>query len=182
MSEIVRTAVMSPCEAYRFRLSRVWSDFWPRCAWLMLNPSTADAEKDDPTIRRLIAWAEAWGYGGIDVVNVYPFRTSKPAELWRWLALTNRDASAAQAMVDNLEHVRVVAADCALRLVGFGSEAGERQPHATRTALDVFRDGAFCLGSNSKGWPLHPMARGKMRIPNRARPMGWQWPGQGATP
>lgn len=50
--------------------------------FVMLNPSTADADQDDPTIRRCIAFARAWGCGSLRVVNLYAWRATKPAELW----------------------------------------------------------------------------------------------------
>lgn len=178
---VTRTAELSPCGRFRFRLSRTWSEHWPVCAWLMLNPSTADAERDDPTMLRLMAWARAWNYGGVEVVNVFPYRASKPSALWGWLRgargfdTEGRD----EAIEANLWHIADISKNAALRLVGFGAEAAKRHPDHVRAALAAFREGTFCLGNNSLGWPLHPMARGKMRIPDRARPVFWTWPGAG---
>lgn len=47
----------------------------------MLNPSTADENVDDPTIRRCINFAKDWGYGGMYVGNLFAFRTAYPKEL-----------------------------------------------------------------------------------------------------
>ena len=49
--------------------------------FIMLNPSTADALVDDPTIRRCIGFAKAWGHGGLVVVNLYAFRATNPLDL-----------------------------------------------------------------------------------------------------
>ena len=72
------TAVISPDGIYRYHLRRVWDATLKRVAWIMLNPSTADANEDDPTIRRCIDFTKAWGYGGIDVVNLFALRATKP--------------------------------------------------------------------------------------------------------
>ena len=53
-----------------------------RVVFIMLNPSTADASKNDPTITRCMKFAAAWGMTGMIVVNLYSFRTPHPAELW----------------------------------------------------------------------------------------------------
>jgi hypothetical protein len=77
-----RCAELSPCGRYRYRLSRTWSDR-PPVTFVMLNPSTADATSDDPTIRRCTGYAQNWGYGGLIVVNLYALRATDPDELWR---------------------------------------------------------------------------------------------------
>lgn len=78
-----RSAVLSDCGQYRYLLSREWGDPGWRLTFVMLNPSTADAEVDDPTIRRCIRFAQRGGYGAIDVVNLFAYRATKPTELAR---------------------------------------------------------------------------------------------------
>lgn len=80
--KMFRSAVISDCGTYRYELHRQWSTL-PRVGWIMCNPSTADAEIDDPTIRRCIGFAKAWGYGGIVVRNLYALRAADPKELWK---------------------------------------------------------------------------------------------------
>lgn len=83
MTETRKTAVVSPCGLYRYYLTRRWGlDTDPTLLFVMLNPSTADAEKDDPTIRKCIGFAERLGMTAIAVVNCYAYRTPKPAELY----------------------------------------------------------------------------------------------------
>lgn len=74
-------ATLSPCEKYRYALSRTWDQEKGYAMFIMLNPSTADAYKDDPTIRRCIGYARSWGYGGIKVGNLFPYRATDPREL-----------------------------------------------------------------------------------------------------
>jgi hypothetical protein len=77
---MIREAIISECGAYRYRLDRKWSGDPPMLV-CMLNPSTADAERDDPTITKLIGFANRFGFGHLIVVNLYPFRATKPADL-----------------------------------------------------------------------------------------------------
>ncbi len=73
-------AQFSACRRYRYVLGRRWSagELLP---WIMLNPSTADAEHDDPTIRKCCAFAERLGFSGILVGNLFAFRATDPEEL-----------------------------------------------------------------------------------------------------
>ncbi len=78
---IIREAMISKDGAYRYTLRRIWGDREKFVTWVMLNPSTADAEKDDPTIRRCIDYSKTWGYGALTVVNLFPLRTPEPKVL-----------------------------------------------------------------------------------------------------
>jgi hypothetical protein len=71
-------AVLSPCRRYRYRLWRSWGDLEKRVAFVMLNPSTADESKDDPTIRKCVGFAKRWGFGALDVVNLFAWRSTDP--------------------------------------------------------------------------------------------------------
>lgn len=73
-------AILSKCGLYRYNLSRRWSD-GKTCVFVMLNPSTADASSDDPTIRRCIGFARREGCGGLVVVNLFALRATQPLAL-----------------------------------------------------------------------------------------------------
>lgn len=73
-------ASISPCRRYRYTLERHWGDGATLC-WIMLNPSTANASDDDPTIRKCIGFAQRWGYDGISVVNLFAWRATEPHQL-----------------------------------------------------------------------------------------------------
>jgi hypothetical protein len=83
-------ADLSACGRYRYRLWRydlLPPDTWIpsndtlSCLFLMLNPSTADADKDDPTIRKCIGFCKRWGYGHLVVCNLFAYRSTSPAGL-----------------------------------------------------------------------------------------------------
>ncbi|MBS9476185.1 DUF1643 domain-containing protein [Ancylobacter radicis] len=112
---IAKGADISPCGRYRYRLWREWRlhplpaqwDMWAEddgtpvvdgagqqigepkaCIFIMLNPSTADGNDDDPTIRRCVGFARAWGYDRLEVINLFAHRATDPQAL---LALTHND-------------------------------------------------------------------------------------------
>jgi hypothetical protein len=66
---------------YRYRLSRVWDPSGGRLLFVMLNPSTATAGALDPTVARTVQWAKAWGFGSLEVVNIFALRSTDPRVL-----------------------------------------------------------------------------------------------------
>lgn len=76
-----RGAIISNCGTYRYALWRYWDRSLPKALFLMLNPSIADAELDDPTLRRCMGFARTWGYGGLFIGNRFAFRCTQPGLL-----------------------------------------------------------------------------------------------------
>lgn len=70
-------AHFSPCRKWRYSLWRVW-DIGPMCAFIGLNPSTADETENDPTVTRCINFAKSWGYCGMYMLNAFAFRATDP--------------------------------------------------------------------------------------------------------
>lgn len=78
---IEKAATISPCTCYRYSLRRTWQPGGRVVCFIMLNPSTADAEEDDPTIRRCIGFGKSWNFDALEVVNVFAYRTTNPSVL-----------------------------------------------------------------------------------------------------
>ncbi|MGF6870951.1 DUF1643 domain-containing protein [Paraburkholderia sp. MM5477-R1] len=79
------SAIISECGGYRYILTRAADSMCPMktaAVFVMLNPSTADEEQDDPTIRRCRGFARLWDCNGISVANLYALRSTDPAGLW----------------------------------------------------------------------------------------------------
>jgi uncharacterized protein DUF1643 len=64
--------------AYRYSLTRVWDEALPTITFVLLNPSTADDQQLDPTLRRCVSFAKREGYGGMITLNLYAFRATDP--------------------------------------------------------------------------------------------------------
>ena len=77
-----KKAIFSKDQKYRYLLERTWNNSKKKLLFIMLNPSSADSKKDDPTIRRLISFSKKWGYGGFKVCNLYSYVTSYQSTLY----------------------------------------------------------------------------------------------------
>lgn len=74
-------ANISPDGNYRYSLFREWDKGKGSVGFIGLNPSTADADLDDPTIRRCVGFARAWGYGSLYMLNLFAFRATLPSTM-----------------------------------------------------------------------------------------------------
>lgn len=170
--EIIRDAVISPCGLFRYWLSRVWDLTLPRLIVCMLNPSTGDREKDDRTILNLTHFAKLWGYGGIVIINLRAYRSSKPAAMF---------ADEVRGMnvhgpANGDYMVRAIAAALAANqpiLIAWGNNApaGEADNFITACAASGVR--LICFGKTLQGQPIHPAARGQHAVPRDAQPVEW---------
>lgn len=140
-----RDAVISECGRYRYRLYREWeqTENLP-VMWLMLNPSTADASIDDPTIRRCIGFSKAWGYGAMWVGNLYAIRSTDPS------ILTEVSLEVARGP-ENDRHLFAMAAESAFIVCAWGTPGGTTRPEI------VAPGGLWCLGTTKHGAPRHPL-------------------------
>jgi len=82
-------AEISKCGDYRYRLERTWDEGKSKALFIMLNPSVANGDINDMTTIRCINFARSWGYGGIVIGNLFPYRAKRPRDLKRWLKDTS---------------------------------------------------------------------------------------------
>lgn len=137
-------AQISPCEKYRFSLWRVWDETLPQCVFVGLNPSTADATKDDPTIRRCCGFSMSHGYGGLTMLNLWAYRATDPDELSG--TVTNEEKINEDTIVRICGQVpRVVAA--------WGSHAMASRQEAIIPLVKEW----WCLHKTKGGFPGHPL-------------------------
>lgn len=110
----------------------------------MLNPSTADADQDDPTIRRCIRFAQAWGFHRLEVVNLYAFRATDPNQLWQVLDPVGPD---------NDRYIREASARASMTIVAWGTNA---KRHRQREVMKLLTE-PHALEMTKHRFPKHPL-------------------------
>ena len=140
--DTTRNAIISADGKYRYQLSRIWDEEKPNILFIMLNPSTADADVDDPTIRRVMNFSKSWGYGGVFVGNLYAFRSTDPK------ALRNTDDPVGE---DNIEHIKELIGVTERVVYAWGNN--QKEPEWLSSLVDT----PYCIDISKKGLPKHPL-------------------------
>ncbi len=140
-------AIFSPCRTWRYVLWRVWDDTLPKVAFIGLNPSTADETQDDPTIRRCIGYARAWGYGGIRMLNLFAFRATDP-----------KDLKAAPEPIGPENNWRLIlwCESAQLRVAAWGAHGAYKSRGAEVRSM-LWKLNLHHLGLTKDGNPKHPL-------------------------
>ncbi len=144
-------ADLSDDGVYRYTLRRRWaSPEEPSVCWIMLNPSTADAVVDDPTIRRCIGFSEGWGFGSLTVVNLFGLRATDPKAL-----LT----APHPVGPENDEAITTAVRGAWVTVAAWGVHGTLRERGYAVTNLVTERLGRdlMCLGTTKDGHPRHPL-------------------------
>jgi hypothetical protein len=148
-SQIERTAIFDQTGDYRYQLGRRWRSHGLEVAFIMLNPSRADAARDDPTLRACLQFAQRWGCASLSVVNLFGYRTPYP-----------QDLKVAQDPVgpENDDHV-LQAVDQAQQVVLAWGNWGQLwgRDRAILTLLAPYQHKLHCLQRNRSGQPRHPL-------------------------
>lgn len=148
MSDMRKHATISDCGKFRYRLWRKWGEGSP-LLFIMLNPSTADAEVDDATIRRCVKFAQAHDFGELEVVNLFAYRARDPKDLRR---------AGYPVGPGNDEHIMAAVQESAAVCLAWGSNvAGLERPQIVLPMLRCLGVKLQCLRITSSGYPQHPL-------------------------
>lgn len=142
-----RTTILSPCRTYRYAL---WRDFGDQLGegyamFIGLNPSTADEVADDPTIRRCMAFAKAWGYGALCMTNLFAFRATDPSDM---------KVVADPVGPHNDQHLLRLARDAGVIVAAWGTNGTHMGRDA---AVRAMVPNLHCLKKTREGHPGHPL-------------------------
>jgi hypothetical protein len=144
---------------YRYVLWRRWGDATKRCLFIMLNPSTVDEHVLDPTVRKCVKWARVWGFGALDVCNIFAWRSTDPKQLY-----TLNDPVGPE----NDHWIQQTAMMAAMVVVAWGKH-GALKSRGEAVARMLEKHKPYCLGVNADGSPEHPLY-----IAKATRPIKWQ--------
>jgi hypothetical protein len=161
--EFKGSAVFSPDGHYRYRLERDFERPGPVHVWGMLNPSTADADRNDPTVSRCTRYSYTWGASRLVVVNLYGYRATDPRALAR---------AADPIGPANDQHIAAAVAEAELVICAWGAH-GKRRGQVVGLSLVAagMRDKLHALALTKTGAPRHPLyLRADLR-PRLWRPM-----------
>lgn len=141
-------AVFDGTGKYRYSLSRSWDRKLEKAVFIMLNPSKADAEINDPTIRRCISFAHKMNCGSLEVVNLFAYRTAYPQEL-----------RACRRPVGKLndKYITEAAQNAAVIVVAWGNWGSLHRRNEEVLGLLQGSVPIMCFGMTLQGHPRHPL-------------------------
>lgn len=153
MTGIDKKAEISGCGLYRYSLSRRWDVGSHSLPIIMLNPSVADADIDDPTINRCMTFARRDGFGGITVMNLFAYRATKPEAML---------AASEPVGPENDWHIEAIldkASNLGLPVLTAWGTHGNHRGRSAEIVKKALSIGASltCLGTTKGGHPRHPL-------------------------
>ena len=152
-----KDAILSEDKKYRYVLSRIWDESKPKVMIIGLNPSTADAINDDPTITKCINFAKSWGYGGVYMLNLFAFRTSKPKVMF----------SADEPIgVENDKYLIDYSLKCDKVVCTWGNDGSYKNRNSE---IKSILSNLHYLALNKSGEPAHPLYLKSELIPIKFR-------------
>lgn len=148
-----KSAIISECGNYRYELTRKWSDTGT-CVFVGLNPSTADADLDDPTIRRCIGFAKNWGYGKLVMLNAYAYRSTDPKALKTAPYPIGRE---------NNKFLMQWSTKANIIIAAWGTNINIMRQHR---CMELLGNNVYHLGLTKNNFPKHPLYLSKNTKPN----------------
>ncbi len=164
-SNIKGTASFSPCNLFRYKLTRDWFNEGEKrnnLLFIMLNPSTADAEVFDPTVRRCFGYAQDWGFNSMSVANIFAYRATDPKDM-----LNARDNGVNIVGNDNNKAIIELSTEANRIVCAWGSHKWSKE--RSNEVLNILRQQnlteVYCLKKSKDGSPCHPLYLKKDLIP-----------------
>lgn len=160
------SALFSPCRSWRYSLERQVGDLFSAgsgsavVCFIGLNPSTADENVDDATVRRCKAFARDWGFGVYRMLNVYAWRSTDPRALPKVKDPVGPD---------NDVHLIRGTKDAGLVVCAWGTHVNDAVATREADIVGMLRAAGrtlHCLRTNTDGTPAHPLY-----LPGSLRPM-----------
>ncbi len=142
---ISKGADLSYDRVYRYSLYREWSKSKSMIMFIGLNPSTADENEDDPTIRRCVKFAKDWGHGGIYMLNLFALRTKDPKILLKHPSPVGQK---------NDFILKEIATDCLTIVAAWGTKGNYLNRDKEVISIMPLM---HCLGITKDGHPKHPL-------------------------
>lgn len=149
-------AILSSSKKHRLQLWREWDSNMPKVLFIMLNPSTADHQQDDPTLRRCMDFAKYWGYGGLYIGNLYSLRTPDPGTLINVSKFSHRD---------NYKHVSTMSLQCQLVVCAWGNYPIIKKLGIPLNIFKQLNQKLHCIALSKTGTPKHPLYLKKSLTP-----------------
>ena len=148
-------AIFDASGLYRYLLWRAWDRDLPRVGFILLNPSTADADRLDPTLSRCAGFARRWGFGAMLVANLFGYRSTKPE------VLNGVEDPFGELNDAYLELVYTLSDRL---VVGWGNHGLIRSAHRR---VSFVGQSAYCLGVTKLSQPVHPLYQPYSAVPRR---------------
>lgn len=162
VTETEAPAIFSMDRRYRYLVRRRVALAKGICLWIMLNPSSANETENDPTVRRCITFARDWGFGTMEVVNLYALVSTVPPKLWK---------ESDPVGPENDRHILEAAQKADRVMLGWGNHGVGR----ARAVVEMLQQAGIPMGYlelTQEGQPRHPLYVRKNRVPTIVK----QWP------
>ncbi|MGN7300360.1 DUF1643 domain-containing protein [Ferdinandcohnia sp. SAFN-114] len=144
-----RRAIFDPSRTYRYSMSRIWDESKKKIVFIMLNPSIANETADDNTTKKCITFAKKFGYGSLEIINLFAYVATDYNELKN----LSREVAIGK---ENIDYI-IRAVNSADKIVAAWGENGTI--HQRNKDIENLLRGydIDCLKVTARGFPSHPL-------------------------